>query len=349
MPHYIINGLFMTQQVVGAQRYAYELCLALDDLLENKKMVMLVPSSYNVKNAPFKNIKIISYGKHKGILWEQTDLRRYARKNDVSCINFCNVTPLLIKPGITAVHDLMFKQFPEWYTTVRNKLSCIWHTFQAGYALKNERWILCTSNFTKQVLEEAYPCAIGKVVVIPVAWQHVKRFKDNPLWQKKYPYLVKNNFFFSMATRAKNKNGKWIFEAARNNPNQTFVIAGKSYEQEAYDKPDNLYLLGYISDEDACSLMKNCRAFICPSLYEGFGVPPLEALALGAKIIVSNTSALPEVYEKSAYYIDPYNSNIDIEALLQNEVASPEYILSKYSWEKSARILYDLVFPNIDE
>ena len=320
MQKYIINGLFMTQQVTGLQRYAYELCLELDKLLKNEDVIMLVPISYKAGVNPFENITIFPYGSHRGICWEQIDLQRFARKNNVRCINLCNTTPLFLKPGITAVHDLMFALFPEWYTTPRNKLSCKWHTFQAGYALKHEKWIICTSNFTKQVLEKEYPCVSGKVKVIPVGWQHVEAFKENPFWQEEFPFLIPREFYFSMATRAKNKNGKWIFEAARNNPSQIFVIAGRSYEKESEDKPDNLYLLGYVSDETACSLIKNCKAFICPSLYEGFGVPPMEALALGAQVIVSNTSALPEVFENSVHYIDPYNPNIDMDALLQEQV-----------------------------
>lgn len=344
MKKYVINGLFITQQVTGIQRYAYEMCKALDNLVKGKQIVMLVPELYTGKINIFRNIRIIRYGKRKGLVWEQTDLRRYLKKTRSVSINFCNVAPLYVTPGITAVHDLMFKLFPEWFTTVQNKLSCVWHTYQADYALKHEKYIICTSNFTKEVLEKNYPSAKGKVFVTPAAWQHVERFKENKNWESDYPFLMKKNFYFSMATRAKNKNGQWLIEAAKKNPNSVFAVAGRSYEPESSEIPNNMHILGYVSDEDACSLMKNCKAFICPSYYEGFGSPPLEALALGTKIIVSNKSALPEVFEKAAHYIDPYNTDVDLDELLKEPVADADTVLNKYSWEKSAKILYDLMY-----
>lgn len=344
MAGYVVNGLFMTQQMAGLQRYAYEMCKALDDFLVGGQVIMLVPDRYQGSEKLFKNIEIIKFGRHKGLVWEQTDLRRYLKKTGFLCINFCNVTPLYVKPGITAVHDLMFKVFPQWFTTLRNKISCVWHTYQAAYALKHEKFILCTSNFTKGVLESEYPVSRGKVVVTPVGWQHVSKFMENANWQRDYPYLERGKFYFSMATRAKNKNGQWLIDVAKKNPKSVFAVAGRSYEPESDDIPPNLHILGYVTDSDACSLMKYCKAFICPSFYEGFGDPPLEALALGAQIIVSNKSALPEVFEGAAHYIDPYDTDVDLEKLLREPVEDASTVLDKYSWSASAKILYDLIY-----
>lgn len=344
MPKYVINGLFLTQQITGIQRYAYEICRELDRLAAGKHIKILTPRSFEPGIIRFQNMKITRYGKLEGILWEQIDLRDYLKRSGALCVNFCNVTPLFVPPGITAVHDLMFKMFPTYFTTIRNKISRYWHTFQAGYAIKHERQILCTSVFTQKVLEEEYPCARGKVTVTPAGWQHVLRYKEDKGWQEKYPFLKPGCFFFSMATRAKNKNGQWVYQAAKNNPKLEFAVAGKSYDPEASHQLANLHMLGYIPDEDACALMKNCKAFLFPSRYEGFGIPPLEALALGAEIIVSHTSALPEVFGRSAHYIDPDNARIDLEELLKEEVAPADEVLSKYSWEKSAGIIYKRMY-----
>lgn len=344
MDKYVINGLFLTQQIGGIQRYAYEMTKSLDDFVEDKKLCLVTPEIYNGTTKLFRNIQIIKYGKRKGLIWEQTDLRRFLKESDSLCVNFANVTPLYVKPGITAIHDLMFQLFPEWFTTIRNKMSCIWHTYQASYALKHEKYIICPSNFTKEVLEKEYPCSKGKVVVVSASWQHVTKFQGNKNWDQEYPFLKKKEFYFSMATRSKNKNGQWIAEAARKNPNSVFVVAGRSYEPEGFDIPSNMYVLGYISDASACSLMKNCKAFICPSFYEGFGSPPLEALALGAKIIVSNQSALPEVFEKAAHYIDPYDTDVDLDKLLKEPLEDPDTVLRKYNWRDSAKVLYDLMY-----
>ena len=102
-------------------------------------------------------------------------------------------------------------------------------------------------------------------------------------------------------------------------------------------------MLGFISDEDACALIKNCRAFIHPSLYEGFGIPPLEALALGAEVIASNATALPEVLGESVHYIEPLKGDINFELLLKKLVSSSDDILCKYSWNTSAEELYHIM------
>ena len=88
------------------------------------------------------------------------------------------------------------------------------------------------------------------------------------------------------------------------------------------------------------ALMRNCKAFIFPSFFEGFGIPPLEAMSVGAKVLVSNASCLPEIYGNSAIYIDPYNSDIDINEFLKKPVDSPELVLEKYSFANTAKKIY---------
>lgn len=343
---YVINGLFLTQQITGIQRYAREICNRLDELVKGKNLSILVPSFMKLKDCQYKNIKVVYYGKHRGIAWEQIDLSRYVRKHRLICINFCNSLPIGVKSGITVIHDIMFKLYPSYFTTVRNKASRIWHTFLADYAVRHEKWIVTPSNFSKKEIEKVYPNAAGKVIVISNGWQHVEKFKENRKWHEVYPWLISGEYYFSLSTRARNKNGKWIYKAAEKNPDYVFAVAGRNYDDNVEEIPENLYLLGYISDEDVCSLIKNCKAFIFPSLYEGFGIPPLEALALGAEVVVSNASSLPEIFEQSVHYVNPYNSNIDLENLLKEEIKEAELVLKKYNWDVSARKFYELLYDN---
>ena len=90
-------------------------------------------------------------------------------------------------------------------------------------------------------------------------------------------------------------------------------------------------------------LMCGALAFVFPSLYEGFGIPPLEAMALGAQVICSDAASLPEVYGSSVHYIDPRNSDIDLEALLAQECGDREETLTRYSWDRSAKKLLYLL------
>jgi glycosyltransferase involved in cell wall biosynthesis len=336
---YVINGKFMADRMQGIVRYGREILNSLDAVLDNNslKIILAVPS--NAVDIPkYKHIDVIRLGKRKGIAWEQLDLGRYIRKNqDYMLVNFCNVTPFLVRPGITVVHDIMYKTFPENCNSIRNKISRIWHCIQYKYIFNHEKIILTVSNFSKYEIEKNYPKAKGKIHVIPNGWQHVMKYGENPDWNKKYSFLHSRKFYFSLATLAANKNVNWTIQVARHNPNEEFAIGGKIYEFNFEKIPDNVHLLGFVSDADACSLIKNCKAFLYPSVYEGFGIPPLEALALGAEVLSSDATSLPEVLGTSAHYFDPYNYEVDLNDLLREPV--DQSALNNYSWDKSAELL----------
>lgn len=340
----IINGRFMEDRMQGLVRYARELLSALDLLMDDSMDVTLLvpPTAHDVPD--YKRIRVVQAGNRGGIIWEQTVLRKYVHsRKDSFCLNLCNVTPLFIQPGITAILDIMYKVNPSHYTTFRNRLSRLWHCLQYSYITNHEKTIITISEFCKNDIEKHYPKARGKVNIVPCAWQHVLGFKESADWRERYPFLEEKKFFFSLATLSKNKNGRWIIEAARRNPKDTFALAGKHYETEYTVIPDNVHMLGYISDEDACSLMKNCKAFIFPSIYEGFGLPPIEALALGAEVISSNTTSLPEVLSDSVHYIDPYDVDVDLDALMKEETGVKDHALGQFSWERSAKLLLKIL------
>ena len=90
------------------------------------------------------------------------------------------------------------------------------------------------------------------------------------------------------------------------------------------------------------SLLSNSIFFVCLSLYEGFGIPPLEALASGAKkLVLSDIPVMHEIYGENVNYINPYDySNVKLDKLIET---NSKQVLSKYSWQESAKKLYDLI------
>lgn len=340
----IINGKFMAERMQGIVRYSRELISALDEIVDdNMDLVLAIP--FNAVDVPkYKQIQVQYLGKRSGIAWEQIDLARFVRRQKGAVLlNLCNIAPFFVRPGITAVHDIMYKVNPSHYTTLRNKISRLWHCLQYAYLFRHEKHIITVSEFSKKEIEENYPCARGKITVVPDAWQHVLKYKESTDWQERYPFLEDKGFFFSLATLAKNKNGRWIIETAKNNPDSVFAIAGKKYETEEVAISANVHLLGFVSDEDACALIKHCKAFVYPSIYEGFGLPPLEALALGAEVISSNSTSLPEVLGESVHYIDPYVYDVDLNGLLEKKISERNETLHRYSWDCSAKRICTLL------
>ena len=212
---YVINGKFLADRMQGIVRYAREITKSLDKCLDGDiEVTLLAPA--DAKDIPaLKNIKFETIGKHTGMAWEQTDLRKYLKKHkDVTCINFCNICPLFVQPGITTIHDIMYKVNPQDYKTFRNKLSRYWHMFQYWYITRHEKVILTDSCFSKNEIEKYYLKATGKLQVIYCGWQHVLEYKESKDWQKRYPFLKPNEYFFSLSTLSRNKNGKWIMQNA---------------------------------------------------------------------------------------------------------------------------------------
>lgn len=241
------------------------------------------------------------------------------------------------------IHDVSYKVNPQYFTSKRDRLSAIWHRINYKAIANSSMKILTVSNFSKGEIERVYHVDKKRISVVYNAWQHMDKIMEAADVFDRYSMLKDKEYYFSMATLAANKNFKWILYAAKNNPDKEFAIAGGgklkgAAEAEGFTNLPNVHFLGYVSDEDAKALMHHCKAFLFPTFYEGFGLPPLEAVACGCKrIIVSDTPCMHEVYGDYAEYIDPYNyENIKIEDT--NKEVSKE-LLDKYSWKKSAKQL----------
>jgi len=339
-----INGRFLARRMTGQERFAYEVVLELDKIIKKGNVVLVVPEE--VKSIPqLVNIEVVKYGKIKGTLWEQVCFAWYVLKNKMLSLNLCTIQPL-IKPGIVCIHDISYKVNPHLYsTTLYLKLSTIWHKLNYIVAWKYSPRIYTVSQFSKKQIQEVYHVDEKKINVIVNGWQHFNRVEEDYSIFEKWPQLKKGNYFFMLGSLSPNKNVEWILNAAKYNSKYQFAIAGnanlKAFGKD-YSEVDipNVNFLGFIEDGQVKALMRNCKAFIFPSLFEGFGIPPLEAMSVGAKVIVANTSCLPEIYGDAAYYIDPNNPKVNLDDLLNVQVSDNKSVLNKYSFENSAKDIW---------
>ena len=345
MKKIVFDGQVYAQRMTGQYRYADELLKALDRLTEKDEFEIVVPEYVDIEGR-FKNIKVVHYGRVKGLLWTQTSLPMYLIKNRAVSVGFCNITPLL-RPGITAVLDIAYKVLTDEYQNLYGRLSSLWHRLHYFAAAKSGKPIITISDFCKEQIIEVYHVPKKRIAVIPCGWQHFLTTGEDDSLFGEYPRIEKGKYFFALGSLEERKNFKWIVEEAKRDPDSTFVIAGGSVKNSSeklnLDGMDNLIFVGYISDEQIKSLMRHCKAFLFPSTFEGFGIPPLEAMSVGAKVISSDSASMPEVLGGSAVYIDPYSHERSLEELLRTPTAPASEALERYSWERSAGRLLRLI------
>lgn len=344
MPAILINGRIFEFPITGVGRFCYEVISEMDKMVDPGEILLAVPR--DAKNIPeLSNIEVRTIGKHTGIYWEQIELPIFVKNNNCKCISMSSSVPLLT-PDYVLIHDISLKVNRDKNGDLKDKMKIWWPLLQYKIGIKKSEVLFTDTYFQKTEFEREYKTN-REIIVAYAGWQHMDRISCDDNIIKKLG-LENKEYLFAVSTRAKNKNFKWILKVAEQHSDILFVIAGKldtKYFSDAteLDSLPNIVATGYVSDSQMKSLMKNAKAFLYPSIYEGFGIPPLEAMSVGTKAIVAKSSCLPEVYEDTVYYIDPYNYNIDFDALLNQNVEKAEKVLKKYSWEKTARVILDAI------
>jgi len=275
-------------------------------------------------------------------------------------VHFANFTAFPIKKAkvITTVHDLVFQLFPK---TVHFKVKLVLSSFFRD-SLYISDFIITVSKSTERDLLNFYPEAQGKTRVIYQGVDH-DIFKPKQTEKKKLQAtLGTTDYILSLSTLEPRKNlitllrAYWTLFKERGAQIPDLVLVGsKGWKMEALveefknlpEKVRNkIKFPGYLPREILPGIFSSCRVFIFPSLYEGFGLPVLEAMACGAPVIASNSSSLPEVGGDAAIYVDPLDPEafkMAIEEILDspskvNELKVKSLEQSKkFSWEKTAR------------
>lgn len=354
MKRIVFNGCWVGTNVVGVSRYAYNIIKELDKLLEDSKdkycVELLVPTDTAECDLGFNNIAIVKKGHCSGkvnkIFWEQVVFPCYVKENKGIGIDLTLSIPV---HGIKyiAIHDCIYESFPENYKG--HELHRVLYMWKVKRVAKQHNvQIITVSNESKMEIVRYYNVAPNRITVIGNGWEHMNGIVSDGRVFKKCKIDDKKPYFFALGSKYKHKNLKWILNVAKKNPKYNFVLTGNdSFSNESEElsrwKADNVIFTGFVTDGEMKALMLNCVALIQPSLYEGFGIPPIEALSLGKKIIVSKASCLPEIYEDSAIYIDPNNGDVDLDQLMKGRVGNPKCILEKHSWKKSAMEMLNLI------
>ena len=257
-------------------------------------------------------------------------------------------------PTAISIMDLSYIHFPQLFK--KNDLYQLknWTKLSAKKAKK----IFTISEFSKNDIIKTYGVSKEKVVVTyPGIKQDLRlKIKDLSMEDLNKKFGIKGEYILFVGTLQPRKNIVRLVEAFSKlkKNNLQLVIVGKRgwlYEDilsapQKFGVTDNVKFLDFINDEDLPSLYKNALCFVLPSLYEGFGLPVLEAMKYGCPVLTSNVSSLPEAGGDAAVYFDPENTGDitkKIEKVISDEKLREEMIkkgkiqVKKFSWEKTAR------------
>jgi glycosyltransferase involved in cell wall biosynthesis len=246
-------------------------------------------------------------------------------------------------PKITTVHDLIPFKFPQTTTeSIRNT-----HKKRLAWVMRESDKIISVSQSTKEDLISILKIPEEKIVVIPegVEERYCPQSIDIQEIIKKR-YKINEDYIFSLSTLEPRKNQARLIKAFKivkeTFPNLQLIIAGRTGWGEIPEPIEGVSMPGYVPDADLPGLYSGCLAFVLPSIYEGFGLPPLQAMACGAPVAVSNISSLPEVVEQAGVLFDPESVEsiaAGIIEAIKNRGKLKEKSLaqaSKFTWEKTA-------------
>lgn len=268
------------------------------------------------------------------------------------------IPKLLNLPSLITVHDLIFMKF---HNLQKNKLSQE-ISEKVKYSINKSKKIIVPSIFTREQVQEKYKVEDSKIhVITEAADEHFRRIDDQAILSRVLKrYKIHFPYILFVGETSKRKNLVRLLKAYHLLKNENkigkrkLLIVGKRTidtdqiieQTKKLELTQDVNFTGYIPDEDLPSIYNCSDLFVFPSLYEGFGIPPLEAMQCETPVVASRITSIPEVVGQGALLFDPYdvddiakkidliiNKKIDLENLKKKAKRQAE----SFSWERSAR------------
>lgn len=350
MPTVFINGRFLTQRVTGVQRYALEALLALDRRLhsglEGADLSCVLLGPPGTSPPPLQAIQFRNVGHLRGNAWEQLSLPRATRGELL--FSFSATGPLVKRRQMVTIHDAAVYAVPQAFSLRFRS----WYKLLLGQLGPRVPLVLTVSNFSKSELTRHFGCDAERVRVTTEGFEHILRQNPDPRVLEKHR-LRSKRYVLAVSSRTPNKNFGLIIQAVQRlaQPDFEVVVAGgfDSRVFEGVRLPELPFLrsVGYVTDAELRALYEHAALFVYPSLYEGFGIPAIEAMACGCPVVASNAASVPEVCGDAAVYVSPDDADglaRTIERLMTDPAERERLAqvgqswVQRYTWDESARL-----------
>ncbi len=341
-----VNGRFLGRSVTGVERFARMLLDEVHDRVargtEPPRWTLFLPPG--VAAPPeWPHFPTHNVGRVGGHAWEQIHLPQAAR--GTTLLNLCNAGPVATRRSLTVVHDALVYDLPDnfsrQYRTVHQTL---------GRLIARRSRIATVSNFSRDRLAAVLRLDPATIPVIPNAADHVDAIVPDTTIVDRLG-LTPGRFLLFVGSFAPNKNLPRALEAFARvaRPDDRLVLVGaavKSFAQNGMDDvPAGVILPGRISDAALMALYGAARALVFPSLYEGFGIPPLEMMRFGRPVLAGDIPPVRDVCRDAAFYVDPLSVEsiaAGIERMLRDDAlvdtlaARTSARANAYTWAASA-------------
>lgn len=317
-----INGRSLFRRMTGVQHYALEVSRGLFALAGDDLRVSIFAGhegrERNETRLPVETSLLPAGGALKGLFWEQTTLKRMARKAQVDVLfNPANVAPVGARvPQVVTIHDLAFLIYPQFFS----RSFALYYRNIIPRIAREATAVITVSENTRSDLVEMLGVDPEKITVIRSAASEsfARSVPRKRLEEVRQRYRLPQRFFLSVSSLEPRKNLKRLIEAYQVLPHEitdknSLVLVGAG--NRVFADPDiaarlqqgggRVFAPGYIPADDLPAVYRLATALVFPSLYEGFGLPVLEAMAAATPVITSNLSSLPEVAGNAAVLIDP--------------------------------------------
>lgn len=353
----LINGRFLGQRITGVQRYGRQLLNALDRLLSNdhdlrRRFVfeILTPPGCP-RSLPLVSVGTREVGRFQGQVWEQLDLPRYVHSDLL--LNLCNTAPVAARNTVVTILDASVYAVPEAYSLPFRT----WYRALLPVLGRRSRQVLTASEFSRAELQRFAGIAAEAIVVVPGSGEHILEVPPDEGVLERLS-LRSRRYVLAVSSHSKHKNvaGVALATALLEGRDFDVILAGggntRVFSQKPVSGEHHIRSTGYVSDEELRSLYEHASCLVYPSFYEGFGLPPLEAMSCRCPVIVSRAASLPEVCGEAAVYCDPHDpadiaraiGQVMADSMLREDLRRRgAERAAQFTWERAARSLLEVI------
>lgn len=304
-----VNCFLLRPDIGGMKQYFHTL---LRELLTNDLGNKYILFHYPCNEEELANIGTDRWKADAIALNNQLEVKQHLDKIDLYFCPFSAIWPRpVMKPTVMTIPDIQEVHYPEFFTTI-DKFNRDWHYL--GSTRMADR-VITISEFSKSTIVKFHSISTDKVVAVHLAADQ-RYYNNSKTANPQYP--LPDNFILYPANRWKHKNHENLLKALHILRYQRDISIHAVFT--GYDVPngyqlaemaskygvgDLVHQVGYLLVDEMAYLYSKARALVFPSLYEGFGIPLVEAMAVGCPIVCSNQTSLPEIAENAAIYFDP--------------------------------------------